>query len=178
METKIYLDDGSFGLDFDNAEISEKKLNEIIPLIGEIVLEFNYLEGVLDDIIIEVLMHPSSGFGHVVISKMSFSQKIDLFKNLYTQVCVSIGDSAFVETINKVAIRLQETAENRNRVIHARWFDANKDFFVRTKTGTDKKGVYGLYIKVNKTILNKYLSDIRKLQKSFDNLYEKIMESC
>lgn len=152
---KIYLDDGSFGNVFDN-EISDKKLNEIMPLLGEIILDFNYLESVLDDVITEFIFERSSDLGFTIIAKISFSQKVNLFRDLTVPACKATGQPKLALKFNMLVKKLKEAGENRNRAIHARWLDADKEFFVRTKVGVDSNGVFGIFFKLDKRTLRKY----------------------
>lgn len=170
---KIYLDDGSFGSVFDN-EISDKKLNEIMPLLGEIILDFNYLESVLDDVITEFIYERSSDLGFTILAKMSFSQKADLFRDLTVPACKHTGQPKLALKFNALVKKLKEAGENRNRAIHARWIDADKEFFVRTKVGVDGNGVFGFFFKLDKKTLRKYAKKIQKLSDILsDDLYVK-----
>lgn len=171
---KIYLDDGSFGNIFDD-EISEKKLTEIMPLLGEIILDFNQLESDLDDVITEFIFERSSDLGFTIIAKMSFSQKVDLFKDLTVPACKHTGQSKLALKFHALVKKLKEAGENRNRAINARWIEADKEFFVRTKIGIDNDGVYGIFFKLDKRTLKKYTRAMQKLSDILsDDLYQKL----
>lgn len=172
---KIHLDDGSFGNVFDD-ELSDKKLNEIMPLLGEIILDFNYLESILDDVITEFIFERSSDLGLTIIAKMSFSQKVDLFKDITIPACKQTGQPKMASKFTTLVKKLKEAGENRNRAIHARWIDADKEFFVRTKIGTDDNGVFGLFFKLDKKTLKKYAREMQKLSDILsDDLYARFI---
>jgi hypothetical protein len=164
---KIYLDDGSFGNPFDD-EITDKKLDNIKPLLGEIIVYFNYLEDLLDDTVTEFIFERSSDLGLTIIAKMGYAQKVELFRDLVMPACKHTNQSEFALRMSTLIQKLKDAGESRNRAIHAKWIDANKDFFVRTKTGVDKNGVYGNFIKLDRKTLKKYLKNIQDLLDEFD----------
>jgi len=176
MESKkIYLDDGSFGNIFDE-EISDKKLTEVMPLLGEIVLDFNQLESDLDDVLTELIFERSSDLGFTIIAKMSFSQKVDLFKDLAVPMCKHVGKPKLTPKFIGLVKKLKEAGENRNRAMHAKWIDADKEFYVRTKIGVDDNGVYGTFFKLDKKTLRRYTRNMQRLSAELgDDLYQKLM---
>ena len=175
---KIYLDDGSFTNNFDN-EISDAKLNGIMPLLGEIILDFNQLEDLLDDVVSEFIFERSSDLGYTILAKMSFSQKVDLFKDLTVPMCKHIGKPKMAIKFNALVKKLKEAGENRNRAIHAKWVDADKEFFVRTKIGVDGDGVYGMFFRLDRKTLNRYLKNIQKVMDELgDDLYAKLLHEA
>ena len=174
---KIYLDDGSFGDIFDN-EISDEKLSEITPLLGEIILEFNQIEDGLDDIIMMLIAEHRNDTSFTIIAKMKFSQKIELFKDIVLPACRHSHKPDFLLEFESLIAGLKEAAENRNRAVHARWIDADKEFYVRTKIKVDKKGVYGVFFKLDEKTLKKYIKNMQELSEIlYDDLYEKFIDS-
>lgn len=63
----------------DEAE-TEKYLEAALPLIGYIVMYFNSLEQSLNSVICEYFTDRSDSLGLLVLHKMTYSTKVDLFK--------------------------------------------------------------------------------------------------
>lgn len=170
---KIYLDQHSFDIPGDS-EATEVKLNSVMPLIGEIALHFNALEATLDGIIATIITERSNDIGYTLLSKMTFSQKVEVFKDLIIPMC-SYTDktSEMTSSLESIVVKLREAAEMRNRALHAHWFEANRELFVRTKVKVDKKGVYGTFVKLNRTTLNQYITKINRTDVKLEILYEK-----
>lgn len=174
---KIYLDQHSFDIPGDS-EATEAKLNSVMPLIGEITLHFNALEATLDRIIATIITERSNDIGYTFLSRMAFSQKVEVFKDLIIPMCsYTEKTSKMVNSLELIVVSLKQAAEMRNRALHAHWFEANKELFVRAKVKVDKKGVYGVFVKLNKTTLNQYITKINTTDVKLENLYEKFEEA-
>ncbi|NTW15446.1 MAG: hypothetical protein HGA38_03675 [Candidatus Moranbacteria bacterium] len=174
---KIYLDDGSFNHDFDTT-ISAAKLKQIKLILGEIILDFNYLESVLDDVLTSFIHSRSSDLGYTVIAKLTFSQKVDLFRDFFVPMCKHVGKPELSSLYASLHLRLKEAAVIRNKAIHARWLEMGNDFVVLTKIGVDKDGVYGDFIKLDLKTLRSYLNEINKTSEELlnEDIFRKLSE--
>ncbi len=66
--------------DIDDEDEAEDYIENALRLIGRIVMAFNALEQWFDQFICHVFSDRSEDLGLTVIHKMTYSNKIDLFK--------------------------------------------------------------------------------------------------
>ena len=66
--------------DIEDEEEADKYLDNSLPLIGYITMWFNGLEKSLDHIICEIFTDRTDSTGLIVLHKLSYSAKVDLFK--------------------------------------------------------------------------------------------------
>ena len=66
--------------DIKDEDRAEEYLDESLPLIGLVVMYFNSLEKSLDSFICEIISDRSDASGLIVIQKLMYAAKVDLFK--------------------------------------------------------------------------------------------------
>lgn len=66
--------------DIDDGDRAEEYLDESLPLIGLVVMYFNSLEKSLASLICEVISDRTDAPGLIVIQKLMYAVKVDLFK--------------------------------------------------------------------------------------------------
>jgi hypothetical protein len=112
-------------------------VEELLPLIGEVVLFFNALESDIDDLICSDISDRSDHKGLLVLHNMMYATKVDLYERFKSEELRICGWDlpVFKELISK----LRECGTLRNRVVHANWEYTNKEGYthVRFKMGRD-----------------------------------------
>lgn len=92
-------------------------LEETAPLIGYIVHTFNSLDEQLNSSICELINEHSDHPGAIVIYKMNFSSKVDLFYRL--GIFMEIGCEGTMPSFKSLIDDLKKCGTLRNAVIHA-----------------------------------------------------------
>jgi hypothetical protein len=133
-------------------EDSQKYLEELLPIIGEVVMCFNGLESELDSMICEVLHDGSDALGLIVLHKMNYGTKVDLFKrfndDLFQKTEIEISN------YNKIINNLKECGRLRNLVVHADWENTDTDGFTYVKLRINKDGMKQEYVQFSKDSLH------------------------
>jgi len=145
----------------DNLEgASEAFLDESAPLIGYIVHSFNDLEELLNSAVCQIINERTDVPGLVVIQKLSYSAKVDLFKRFY------LMEASYLENkrpdVDKLIERFVESGRLRNQVVHANWEGAHDDGYTRCKLKINSHGVQHEYIQYTSEsliIIKEYIDD-------------------
>ena len=96
---------------------SESFLDTTAPLIGYIVHSFNDLEELLSSIICQIICDRTDAPGLIVIHKLNYSSKVDLFEK-FSLMEAHYSDSK-PQMFNKLIKNLFESGRLRNQVVHA-----------------------------------------------------------
>lgn len=122
--------------DIENEERAEQYLDESLPLIGLVVMYFNSLEKSLDSFICEIISDRLDAPGLIVIQKLMYAAKVDLFKRFSEEFhsCFSTPSD-----FNDLVGELTEVGKLRNLVVHADWSNTDQEgyTFVRLKTSSN-----------------------------------------
>ena len=142
-----------------------KATGELFKSIGKAVVKFSVLELYLDLLLCNALFkkpHEESPKGFMVISEMSFKQKIYLFKSL---LLLGLKDKTQINKIKEFGKRLFEAEEKRNILLHSTWAipQLNNPSIAGRLKITSKEG-----IKYQWETLT--LKDLRGYINNFDNL--------
>lgn len=118
---------------------SEEFLDETAPLIGYIVHFFNSLEQTLDHAICERVNDRSDHPGAIIIHKLSYSAKVDLFYRIIRSMELAFGKN--LPSFNTLIQDLKRCGTLRNAVVHADWNHVNEDGFTYVKLDFNKDGL-------------------------------------
>jgi len=118
---------------------SEEFLDETAPLIGYIVHFFNSLEQTLAHAICERVNDRADEPGAVIIHKLSYSAKVDLFYRMIRSMELAFGKD--LPSFNILIKDLKECGALRNAVVHADWNQLNEDGFTYVKLDFNKDGL-------------------------------------
>lgn len=112
-------------------------VEELLPLIGEVVLFFNSLEADIDSLICEDISDRTDHKGLLVLHNMMFSTKVDLYERCKGEELRICGFS--IPCFKELISALRECGSLRNRVVHANWQYTNDEGYthVRFKMGQD-----------------------------------------
>jgi len=159
--------------DFFDGEYLEKVIDKYTPLIGLFLIEFSYLEHELNLGIAEFFADDYHETGYVIIEKLTFRNKIDLFYKIHTRM-ESFKDKSSKDVLNKIKKQLELINEFRNSVVHANWQTLSKDGFVRTKIVVDNQEGYVKFKKVEMAskIIRQKIKEVERLINQIDEYKE------
>lgn len=153
--------------DIEDEDRAEAYLDESLPLIGLVVMYFNALEKSLDSLLCEIISDRTDAPGLIVIQKLMYSAKVDLFKRFCDDfhACSSKAPTEYDDLISE----LNEIAKLRNLVVHADWSNTDHDGYTFVRLKASKNGMLQEYVQfsvesleklINRTIAaNHHLSD-------------------
>ena len=155
---------GQYAFETKNLDgASEEFLEKTAPLIGYIVHSFNTLEELLNSAICQLINERADAPGLLVIYKMSYTAKVDLFKRFLVEQQIYFEKK--LPIFDKLFINLTEAGNLRNRVIHADWESAHDDGYTLCKLKINSKGIQHEYIQFT-------LESLEKIQKLIDETCE------
>ena len=157
--------------DIDNEEEADKYLDNSLPLIGYITMWFNGLEKALDHIICEIFNDRTDSTGLIVLHKLSYSAKVDLFKRFSDDFHVCFGQTT--EGYNELIKNLKESGRLRNLVVHADWENTNETGFTYVNLRISKSGMEQEYAQFSEESLNKIIDLIIETRKDLYEFWEK-----
>lgn len=137
--------------EIDNEEEAEKYLDDALPLIGDVVMFFNGLEKTLDRFICEIFTDRSDSTGLIVLHKMSYSTKVDLFKRFCDDL--HYGCDIQIEIYDKLIHNLKESGRLRNLVVHADWENTDSDGYTYVNLRMSKLGMEQEYLQFDENSL-------------------------
>jgi flavorubredoxin len=160
--------------DIDNEEDVEEYLDSAMPLIGEVVMYFNSLEKSLDSQICETFTFRSDSTGLIVLHKMSYSTKVELFKRFSDDFQLACDEK--IENYDELIKGLKESGRLRNLVVHADWENTDNDGFTYISLKISKSGMHQEYIQFSEESLKDIIRLIFKTHKSLSDFRESRME--
>jgi hypothetical protein len=156
-----------YAFDTKNLDENNKEyLENIAPKIGYIVQNFNALEQLLDLKICELLNSRSDVMGLIIIQKLNYSAKVDLFERLLMdiQYCFEKNISILKTLIND----LKYSGKLRNTVVHSDWESSHIDGYTVNKFIINKNGPQYEYTQFTEESLEKILDLIIGTYNLFD----------
>ena len=122
-----------------DTESSYDRIEQLMPLIGEIVTYFNSLEASLDDCICAAISDRSDQKGLLVLNSMMYATKVDLFKKFSDDFLRSYGFD--IPGYEELISNLKECGTLRNRVVHANWDRTDEDGYTQVRIRVGKEGL-------------------------------------
>ncbi len=145
---------------------SETFLEETAPLIGYIVHRFNTLEELLNSAICEPFFDDCDRLGLLVIYKMNYGAKVDLFERLLSDEQNSIGKT--MPCFKRFMDDLRKAGRLRNTVVHADWESAHDDGYTLCRLKVNSKGLQQEYVQFTSQSLQNILTLIDQTSEMFD----------
>jgi len=162
---------GQFAFETKNLDgANEDFLEKTAPLIGYIVHSFNTLEELLNSAICQLFHDDADSTGLLVIYKMNYAAKVDLFKRILVTQQTAFGIK--LPIFEKLFKNLTKAGELRNKVIHADWESAHDDGYTLCKLKINSKGIQHEYIQFTPEALEKILQLIDETCEMFDTYEE------
>jgi len=139
--------------EIEDEELAEAYLDDSLPLIGLVVMYFNAVEKSLDSIICEIISDRTDAPGLIVIQRLMFNAKLDLFKRFSEDFhqCLANEPPNFDELIRE----LSEIARLRNLVVHTDWHSTNEEGYTYVRLKGAKTGMLQEYMQFSVDSLEK-----------------------
>lgn len=146
--------------DIDDEDRAEEYLDESLPLIGLVVMYFNSLEKSLDSLICEIISDRTDAPGLIVIQKLMYAAKVDLFKRFSNDFhgCFDSSPADFNELIGE----LIEVGKLRNLVVHADWSSTDEEGYTFVRLKTSSNGMLQEYVQFSVDSLEKLIERLIK----------------
>jgi hypothetical protein len=149
---------------------SEEFLEETAPLIGYVVHSFNTLEQELNSAICDLFFDDSHTLGLLVICRMNYAAKVDLFKRLLLDRQDAIGNT--MPCFETFFQKLGEAGQLRNTVVHADWESAHDDGYTQCKVKMNRKGMQHEYVQFSPESLQDIITLIEETTEMFETYDE------
>ena len=162
--------------EIENEELVDEYLENSLYLIGYIVMYFNGLEKALDNIICQIFTDRTDSTGLIVLHKMTYSTKVDLFKRFSDDFHLAVGSE--IDDYTSLIGDLKECGRLRNLVVHADWENTDDDGYTYVNFKISKSGMEQEYVQFTekslKDIIDLILSTQSNLYKYWDKRNEEL----
>lgn len=120
--------------------LKEKMLNELKPLIGEMVISFNSLEDNVFEFLSEIINDDLDHKTHtnIITEGMNFSAKVNLLNRFVKHYLVMCDKKDSLDDWKELVERIKASNDKRNKLIHAVYDELDpraKKVKVKTKLG-------------------------------------------
>jgi len=156
--------------DIEDEGEAEEHLSEVIPYIGLIVMHFNSLESDLDSVLCDNFTERSDSPGLIVLSKLTYSSKVDLFKRFCDDLQLGIDQT--LSGYEQIITNLNESGRLRNMVVHANWESTDADGYTYIKLKMSKKGMKQEYVQFTKESIERITDLILKTRTDLEEFWE------
>jgi hypothetical protein len=156
--------------EIEDEEKVEEYLDILLPNIGLLVMYFNSLEKRLDKCLCETFTDRTDSTGLIVLHKMNYSAKVDLFKRFSEDFFNAIGKD--IEEYTGLIDNLKESGRLRNLVVHADWENTDDDGFTYVNLKISKKGMEQEYLQFSEESLIKIIKLILDTKNKLDLFWE------
>jgi hypothetical protein len=160
MKTKLKEFCQNLYHDIEDEDKAEEYVDNILPYIGLIVMYFNSLESSLDSVLCENFTDRTDSPGLIVLNKLNFSSKVDLFKRFCDDL--QVGLSVKLSGYEQIITNLNESARLRNMVVHANWDATDEEGYTFIKLKMSKKGMHQEYVQFTEESIKKIIKLILK----------------
>ena len=159
-----------------------KKFSDVKDNLIDVIISFNILEDNVNILIADFLHQRTHQVGYIVIANLSVQQKIDLLESMSRHIKWRNNelpkDERISVSIKKLLDELKHINRERNKIVHSfpsqdqiSIDDEYEDiFFVRTKLGRDKKGVYGMFKILTVEIISDLINRIENITEEIQKL--------
>lgn len=144
--------------EIEDEDRAEAHLDDSLPLIGLVVMYFNAVEKSLDSLICEIISDRTDSPGLIVIQKLMFIAKLDLFKRFSDDFhhCSESAPPNFDVLIRE----LTDIARLRNLVVHADWSSTDEEGYTFVRLKGNKDGMLQEYVQFSAESLEKLMERI------------------
>ena len=130
--------------EIEDKVLAESYLDESLPLVGLVVMYFNAVEKSLDSFICEIISDRSDSYGLIVIQKLMFNSKLDLFKRFADDFHLTFATQP--DSYDVLVRELSEIARLRNLVVHADWSCTDEEGYTFVRLKGSKDGMLQEYV--------------------------------
>lgn len=157
--------------DIEDEDEAEIYLDNSLPAIGFVVMYFNGLERSLDRIICEIFTNRTDYTGLIVLHKLTYSAKVDLFKRFCDGFHYDIR--AVIDGYEDLIRCLKESGRLRNLVVHADWENTMNDGYTYVNLKISKNGMEQEYAQFSNDSLEKIIKLIIETRHLLYEFWEK-----
>ncbi len=156
--------------EIEDEDKSEAYLDESLPLIGLVVMYFNGLEKSLDSFLCETVSDRTDSPGLIIIQKLSYSAKVDLFKRFCDDFHSSCA--VVIEGFDELIKSLNDVGKLRNLVVHADWENTDHEGYTFVRLKTSAKGMEQEYVQFSSESLEKLIQEISDARDKLSSYWE------
>lgn len=156
--------------DIEDEDKAEEYLDESLPLIGLVVMYFNSIEKSLDSLICEIISDRTDAPGLIVIQKLMYAAKVDLFKR-FSDEFHSCFDSSPAD-FNHLVGELIEVGKLRNLVVHADWSNTDEEGYTFVRLKMSSNGILQEYLQFSVESLEKLIERLIKTNHRLSDYWE------
>lgn len=156
--------------DIEDEEKAEEYLDDSLLLIGLVVMYFNSLEKSLDSFICEIISDRSDAPGLIVIQKLMYAAKVDLFKR-FSEEFRSYFDSSPTD-FDSLVSELIEVGKLRNLVVHADWGNTDEEGYTFVRLKTSSNGMLQEYVQFSVESLENLIERLIKANHRVSDYWE------
>jgi hypothetical protein len=156
--------------EIEDEDRAAKYIEESLPLIGLVVMYFNSLEKSLDSFICEIVSDRSDVPGLIVIEKLMYAAKVDLFKRFSEEfnTCVNAPAPDF----NDLVAELLAVAKLRNMAVHADWSSTDEDGYTFVRLRRASGGMVQEYVQFSVESLEELIDRLIKVSHRLSDYWE------
>lgn len=144
MKTKLKEFSQYLSHEVDDEDKAQEYLDNALPLIGLIVLYFNALESELNSVLCENFTDRTDSTGLIVLNKMNYSAKVDLFKRFCDDF--QVGMDRQLIGYEQLITDLNESSRLRNLVVHANWDSTDDEGYTYIRLKMSRQGMKQEYV--------------------------------
>jgi len=144
--------------EIEDEDRAEAYLDDSLPLIGLVVMYFNAVEKSLDALICEIICDRTDEPGLIVIQKLMFNAKLDLFRRFSEEFHLSF--EAKPAKFDNLHVELSDVARLRNLVVHADWQSTDEEGYTFVRLKGTKNGMLQEYVQFSVESLEKLIDRI------------------
>jgi len=153
--------------DWDKAaEYTEK----LLPSIGAVVMYFSGMESSLNPALCEMFTDRTDSTGLMVLHKMNFAAKIDLFKRFCNDFHLAVHKEP--KEYEKLVHSLKEAGRLRNLVVHADWDSTDEEGYTFVALKINQKGMEQEYLQFSEGSLSKIVDLINNTNSKLERYWE------
>jgi hypothetical protein len=156
--------------EIEDEERVQAYLDDALPLVGKVVMNFNGLESGLNIMLCEHITDRSDSIGLLVLHKMTFGAKVDLFKRFSDDFQRTCGIQ--INSYPNLVANLREAARMRNLVVHADWESTEDDGYTFVSLRITESDIEQQYIQLSRDSLLDILSKIDSTRDQLDAYWE------
>lgn len=163
--------------DFDESddEALEPFIDDVLPAIGLVVVNFNMLEKTVDTLICSFISDRSDADGLIVINGMPYSAKIDLLQRFCEDRnrALPVPAPAFAGLLDK----LREIGRLRNLVVHADWKSTDSEGYTFHRLKISKGHMQQEYVQLTPDAMEPIIDAIVRLNLQLWRYWEELSEA-
>jgi hypothetical protein len=138
--------------------------------IGAVVMYFSGMESDLNSALCQMFTDSTDSTGLIVLHKMNYSAKVDLFKRFSDDFHLAMGKTP--DEYNQLVHNLREAGRLRSLVVHAEWDSTDEEGYTFVSMRINQRGMEQEYIQFSEESLDKILELITTTSEQLDHYWE------